>query len=94
VTVRNRLRRQPGLREYFIGHLLALVVFYSDNSVVINERLVHSDARRFFRQCARLPLEVQMIICSRAFGSPKDLILSRDSEPGFRCLARATTWQQ
>ena len=90
----HRLRRQPGLREYFIGHLFALVVFHSDSFVVINERLAHSGIRRFFRICARLPLDVQMVLCNRAFGSPKDIILSRDSEPGFKCLARTTTWQQ
>jgi len=93
VAVRHRLRRQPGLREYFIGHLFALVVFHSDSFAVINERLAHSGIWRFFRICARLPLEVQMIICSRAFGSPKDIILSRDSEPGFQLLTRSTTWQ-
>jgi len=37
LEVRHRLRRQPGLREYFIGHLFALVVFHSDSFVAINE---------------------------------------------------------
>jgi len=36
-AVRHRLRRQPGLREYFIGHLFVLVVFHSDSFVVTNE---------------------------------------------------------
>ena len=80
VAVRHRLRRQPGLREYFIGHLFALVVFHSDSFVVINERLAHPGIKRF-RITSRLPLEIQMIICNRIFGSPKDIILSRDSEP-------------
>jgi len=93
VAVRHRLRRQPGLRESFIGHLYALVVFHSDSFVIINDKLAHSDTRRFFRICTRLPLEVQMIICNRAFDSPKDIILSRDSEPCFQLLDRSTTWQ-
>jgi len=93
VAVRHRLRRQPGLRESFIAGLFALVVFHSESFVVINERLAHPDTKRFFRICARLPLEVQMIICNRAFGSPKDIILSRDSEPCFQLLDRSTTWQ-
>ena len=92
VTVRNRLRRQPGLLEHFIGHLFALVVFYSDSFVVMNEKLAHPDTRRFFKITSRLPLEIQMIICNRIFGSPKDIIISRDSEPGFQLLARTTTW--
>ena len=93
VAVRNRLQRLPGLREYFTGHLFALVVFYSDSFAVINERSARIDTRRFFKIVSRLPLEIQMIICNQAFGSPRDTILSRDSEPGFKCLARATTWQ-
>ena len=90
----HRLRRQPGLREYFIGHLFALVVFHSDSFVVINERTAHSYTRRFFRITSQLPLDLQMVLCNRIFGSPRDIILSRDSEPGFQLLARTTTWQQ
>ena len=92
VAVRHRLRHQPGLREYFIGHLFALVIFYSDSFVVINERNADSLTRRFFQMTSRLPLEIQMITCSRAFDSPRDIILSKDSEPSFRLLARPTTW--
>jgi len=93
MVVRHRLRRQPGLREFFIGHLFALVIFHSDSFVVINERLAHSDARRFFRITSQLPLDLQMVLCNRIFGSPRDIILSRDSEPGFQLLTRTTTWQ-
>jgi len=92
VAVRRRLRCQPGLRESFIAGLFALVVFHSDSFVAINERLAHADTQRFFRLCDRLPLEIQMIVCNRAFGSPKDIILSRDSEPCFQLLDRSTTW--
>jgi len=94
LRVFHRLRRQPGLREYFIGHLFALVVFHSDSFVVINERTAHSYTRRFFRITSQLPLDLQMVLCNRIFGSPRDIILSRDSEPGFQLLARTTTWQQ
>jgi len=94
LEVRHRLRRQPGLREYFIGHLFALVVFHSDSFAVINERTAHSDTRRFFRITSQLPLDLQMVLCNRNFGSPRDIIHSRDSEPGFQLLTRTTTWQQ
>jgi len=90
----QRLRCQPGLREYFIGHLFALVVFHSDSFVVVNEKTADPDTRRFFRITSQLPLDLQMVLCNRIFGSPRDIILSRDSEPGFRLLARTTTWQQ
>jgi len=94
VETRNRLRRQPGLREHFIGHLFALVVFHSDSFAIINERTAHSDTKRFFGITSRLPLELQMVLCDRIVGSPGDIILSRDSEPGFKCLARTRTWQE
>jgi len=94
VAVRHRLHRQPGLREYFIGHLFALVVFHADFFAIINEKTAHSYTRRFFRITSQLPLDLQMVLCNRIFGSPRDIILSRDSEPGFRLLARTTTWQQ
>jgi len=77
VGVLHRLRRQSGLREYFIGHLFALVIFHSDNYLTVNERTTDS-SRNFFRIATRLPLELKMVLGNRAFGSPKDIVLSRD----------------
>jgi len=94
LRVHRRLRRQPGLREYFIGHLFALVVFHADTFATINEGKAHSYTRRFFRITSQLPLDLQMVLCNRIFGSPRDIILSRDSGPGFQLLARTTTWRQ
>jgi len=94
VATTHRLRRQPGLRDFFIGHLFALVVFHSDSFTVINERTAHFDTKRFFKITSRLPLDLLMLLCNRIFGSPRDIILSRDSEPGFQLLARTTTWDQ
>jgi len=93
VAAGNRLRRLPGLREYFIGHLFALLVFHSDDFVVINER-ASSFTRRFFNITSQLPLDLQMVLCNRIFGSQRDIILSKYSEPYFKCLARTTTWLQ
>jgi len=94
VAAGNRLRRLPGVREHFVGHLFALVIFHSDSFTVINERTASSDTRRFLKIASRLPLEIQMVLCNRIFGSSKDIILSKYSEPYFKCLARTTTWQQ
>ena len=44
---------------------------------------------RFFRIVAKLPIELQMMICNRLFGLNKDLILTRSTEPAFKLLARA-----
>jgi len=90
VAVRNRLRRQPGLREYFIGHLFALIVFHSDSFVATKDSTVDSYTRKFFRITSQLPLDLQMVLCNRIFGSPGILsspeILSQASNvwPGPR----------
>jgi len=94
LRVLHQLRRQPGLREYFIGHLFALVVFHADSFMIINEKTAHSHTKRFFKITSQLPLDPQMVLCNRIFGSPRDIILSRASEPGFQLLTRTTTWQQ
>ena len=68
------------------------MIFHSDSYVVIKEEVAQADTKRFFRIMSRLPLDLQMVLCNRAFGSSKDIILSRDSEPGFQLLTRTTTW--
>jgi len=89
-----RLRRLPGMREYFDGHLFALVVFHSDSFATVIEAKAHSNTRRFFKITSQLPPDLQMVLCNRIFGSPRDIILSRDSGPGFQLLTRTTTWRQ
>ena len=50
------------------------------------------DPRRFLRITSGLPMDLQMLLCNRMFGSPRDIVLPRDSEPGFRWLANPHTW--
>jgi len=93
MSVRHRLRRTPGIRNFYIVHTFAVVVFFCDGFLRINGATTPSSGvERFFKICSRLPLELQMIICNRMFGSPNDLVKSKDSEPGFKWLARSTTW--
>lgn len=88
VGVRQRLRSLPQLREVYIQRTFALVVFFSDGYLQLPTVAVTSQIGRFFAICSQLPLDLQMVLCSRMFGSGKDVILSRDSEAGFRWLAR------
>lgn len=87
--VRRRLRCLPGIRDLFIGHLFALMVFFSDGFLCLPRSPPPNETGRFFTICSRLPLELQMIISNRIFDSVKDVILSRDSEAGFRWVARS-----
>jgi len=45
-------------------------------------------ARRFFLLVTRLPMDLQMVMCHRLFGSPGLFVHSEDSEASFRRLAR------
>ena len=44
-------------------------------------------AVRFFCMAALLPMELQMVLCHRVYGSSKPHILSKSSEVAFRALA-------
>jgi hypothetical protein len=90
VVVRNRLRNLPVIRDTYIGWMFALLVFFSDGFLQL-PKVQSSDESivRFFTISSRLPLDLQMLVCNRMFGSAKDVILSRDSEAGFRWVARA-----
>jgi len=95
-ATRVRLRRLPGLREYYVGYIFSLVVFFSDGFLTLKppaDDEFSQKVGRFFNLASRLPMDLQMVLCSRMFGSPRDVILSKDSERGFRWLARTTLWE-
>ena len=76
--------------DYIVG-TFALVIFHSDGLVALKDNVDDErdvKATRFFSLAARLSLELQMVLCNRTFGSGKDLILTRDSEPAFKELAQ------
>ena len=89
LAVGHRLRLEvvmPSAAGFF-----GLVVFLCEDLV----RLRGSDpkdevARRFFLMCLRLPLEMQMTVCLRAFRSTADIIFTQFSEPVFRALATSS----
>jgi len=105
--VRRELRQLPGVRKTFIGHVFALVVFFTDDFVRTKgspilrwftssktdaQRQLVTNARRFFVICSKLPLELQMVVCCRMYGSGENIVLSTHSEPGFQLLARPSSW--
>jgi len=85
-ATRRRLRQLPHLRDPFISDTFALLVFLCDGLLTLKPET--SDAARFFQAARRLPLELQMVLCNRMFGSRKDIVLIRNSEPAFKRVAR------
>lgn len=90
-AVRQRLRNELVLGE--VADLFSIVVFLSDDLLVLRpESSARSEpertARRFFAMATRLPIEVQMTLCHRAFQSTRSIILSSESALAFGALAK------
>jgi hypothetical protein len=54
---------------------------------------LEEQARRFFAIAVALPMDLQMVLCNKVFDSPKDLVLTKHSEPAFKKLAKPTIWR-
>ena len=94
------LRLELGLPVALASEMFALVIFLGDDTLKIRETEAQTPTGRFFTIVKRLPMELQMILCHRAFGCNKQNILSRDSELSFKqlakvfssCPTRRSTW--
>jgi len=85
---RHAMRVELGLLDEMAAGMFALVVFVSDGLLQIDDTMTATPAARFFSIAKRLPLEIQMVLCFRQVGSPKDNIQGRTSEVAFKELAR------
>ena len=80
------IRVELGFVGEMAAEMFALVVFVSDGFLQIIDTT--TTAARFFNIARRLPLELQMVLCSRVVGSDKEIITGKDSEVAFKELAR------
>ena len=85
-----RVRLVP---EELAAELFALTVFLCDDLLCLKTptKVTATAASRFFDVVKRLPMELQMVLCRRVFGSAKDSVLSKDSEVAFKSLAKILT---
>ena len=84
---RHEVRVELGVVDALAAELFATTVFLCDDFLRIRKPDSNSKAGRFLRIVSRLPMELQMVLCHRVYGSDKDNIPSKDSEPAFRHLA-------
>ena len=84
---RHEVRLELGVPEALAAELFAAKVFLCDDYLRIRRRESNSEVGRFFGIASRLPMELQMLLCHRVYGSAKDNIPSRNSEPAFKHLA-------
>jgi len=88
---RHAMRVELGLDDNLAAEMFALVVFVSDGLLQVNETAT-THAATFFSIAARLPLELQMVLCSRVVGSTKEIIPGKKSEVAFKSLAKSLLW--
>ena len=69
------------------ARLFSLVVLVCDDYFALVQHSGSPEVRRFFRIARFLPIEMQMTLCNRSCGSPKDLITKASSEAALRDLA-------
>ena len=89
---RHHVRLEIGWYNETAAEMFALVVFVSDGLLQINDTTTPSPAARFFSIATQLPLELQMVLCYRVVGSPKEIIPGKDSEVTFKSLAERLMW--
>ena len=88
---RHLVRVELGWYDEAAVEIFALMVFVSDELLQLKVT-TPTPATRFFSIARRLPLELQMIICHRVVGSPKEIIRAQDSESAFKSLAERLLW--
>jgi len=86
------MQQLPGIREYFIGELFGVVIFHGDGFLQFRESRADTDVKRFFALARALPLDLQMVLCNRAYHSPLNLVLTKYSEPAFRRLSKPSSY--
>ena len=99
MTLLERFKENPEETRYMtrveLGHhdelaaeVFALVVFVSDGLLRTRKRSPTTPTVRFFTATQRLPLELQMVLCSRLMGLSKEIINRKDVEMAFKSLAK------
>jgi len=62
----------------------ALVVLFTDQYLELAPVARGGDTDRLLKMAAKLPLELQMVLCNRIGGRSNDIILSTTSEFSFQ----------
>ena len=86
MRTRQAVQRTLGLTNTMVAELFGLVIFLCDGLLAIRRRGTLEG--RFFQMASRLPMELQMILCYRAYGDMRQYVFSHDSESAFRLLSR------
>jgi len=93
LETRHAVRVELGWYDELAAEMFALVVFVSDGLLQTKETTTSlSPAARFFSIARQLPLELQMVLCYRVVGSPREIVRDKKSEAAFKSLAERLLW--
>jgi len=94
---RHEIRLRLKVTEILVPTLFAAVVLLCDGYLVMKAGVVSSllaapteaattaaAAERFLKMAVKLPMELQMLLCHRVFGSTKQNVTANDLEPAVR----------
>ena len=90
--IRHEVRVELGWYDEAAAARFALMVFVSDGLLQIKDVTSSTPAARYYSIARNLPLELQMVLCFRQVGSAKEIIPGKDSEEGFKSLAKSLLW--
>jgi hypothetical protein len=91
---RHEIRVELGLVDKDAAELFAMIIFLCDDFLRLKNPTDSPSSSnttgtsRFFTIMMSLPIELQMMLCYRVFGSSKENIKSKDSEPAFKHLVK------
>ena len=85
---RHETSLELGLVDAMSYELFGMTVFLCDDLLKLRKPEASSSAPRFFNIITKLPMELQMILCYRVFGSAKQNMKSKDSEAAFKHVAQ------
>jgi len=91
---RHELRMKLGMLDALTAEVFALTGFLCDDLLQLKPasdsaaQASSTVVSRFFAIASKLPMELQMLLCHRVFGSMRQNILRQDSEAAFKSLAR------
>ena len=89
---RHEVRVKLGVLDELAAEVFALTVFLCDDLLQLKPALTTTTpasaaTTRFCVIISKLPMELQMVLCHRVFGSVRQNILRKDSEAAFKLLA-------
>ena len=85
---RHAMRVGLGLIDELAAEMFAMVVFVSDGLMQVRATTTTTPAARYFSIATQLPLELQMVLCYRVAGVPKEIIPAMERETAFTNLAK------